>query len=142
MKKCKNCGKKFDPEEASEYFTEETMLTYENLNQCLCGECAVEVIESKIDGLYHETCEECGRTFDLFEEEIGFDNFFDGLNGISLRDTWQTYGIVCAPCANELLKDEFDEFNEDNEDEIGEGCAACGNPAYPDCMSSCPLFDD
>ena len=21
-------------------------------------------------------------------------------------------------------------------------CDACGNPAYPDCKSSCPLFDD
>jgi len=23
-----------------------------------------------------------------------------------------------------------------------EGCAACGNPAYPECKTSCPLFDD
>ena len=22
------------------------------------------------------------------------------------------------------------------------GCIACGNPAYPKCKSSCPLFDD
>lgn len=22
------------------------------------------------------------------------------------------------------------------------GCRACGNPAYPECMDSCPLFDD
>ncbi len=22
------------------------------------------------------------------------------------------------------------------------GCRACGNPMYPDCMDSCPLFDD
>jgi len=22
------------------------------------------------------------------------------------------------------------------------GCRACGNPAYPKCKSSCPLFDD
>ena len=21
-------------------------------------------------------------------------------------------------------------------------CRACGNPAYPECMDSCPLFDD
>ena len=21
-------------------------------------------------------------------------------------------------------------------------CAACGNPAYPECKTSCPLFDD
>ena len=23
-----------------------------------------------------------------------------------------------------------------------EGCSACGNPAFPDCTSSCPMFDD
>lgn len=23
-----------------------------------------------------------------------------------------------------------------------QGCAACGNPAYPKCKTSCPLFDD
>lgn len=28
----------------------------------------------------------------------------------------------------------------DNDED--EGCAACGNPAYPDCMSSCSMFDD
>ncbi len=22
------------------------------------------------------------------------------------------------------------------------GCAACGNPAYPACKNSCPMFDD
>ncbi len=22
------------------------------------------------------------------------------------------------------------------------GCRACGNPAYPKCKASCPLFDD
>ena len=29
------------------------------------------------------------------------------------------------------------------DDDDGEpGCAACGNPAYPNCKSSCPMFDD
>lgn len=23
-----------------------------------------------------------------------------------------------------------------------EGCAACGNPAFPNCTTSCPMFDD
>ena len=31
---------------------------------------------------------------------------------------------------------------EDEEDDYSEpGCAACGNPAYPMCKDSCPLFD-
>ena len=25
---------------------------------------------------------------------------------------------------------------------IEAGCRACGNPAYPECKTSCPLFDD
>lgn len=28
------------------------------------------------------------------------------------------------------------------DDDMPEGCAACGNPAFPDCTSSCPMFDD
>ena len=25
---------------------------------------------------------------------------------------------------------------------VQDGCRECGNPAYPDCKDSCPLFDD
>ena len=32
----------------------------------------------------------------------------------------------------------FDDYGEDSD----VGCIACGNPAYPDCKTSCPLFDD
>lgn len=32
--------------------------------------------------------------------------------------------------------------DDDYDDEIGEGCSACGNPAYPNCKTSCPMFDD
>jgi len=36
-------------------------------------------------------------------------------------------------------------YDEDaDEDDYGddEGCKACGNPAYPHCKDSCPIFDD
>lgn len=26
--------------------------------------------------------------------------------------------------------------------DMPEGCAACGNPAFPNCIDSCPMFDD
>ena len=36
----------------------------------------------------------------------------------------------------------FDDSDTDDDyDDIPEGCRACGGP-YPDCMDSCPLFDD
>ncbi len=38
----------------------------------------------------------------------------------------ETY--YCPTCAAEEYDDE-------------EGCRACGNPLYPDCQDSCPLFD-
>jgi len=28
------------------------------------------------------------------------------------------------------------------DDEPGEGCTACGNPAYPRCKDSCPMYDN
>lgn len=38
---------------------------------------------------------------------------------------------------------EIGRVDDDDDDEDGEeGCDACGNPAYPMCMDSCPLFDD
>ena len=33
-----------------------------------------------------------------------------------------------------------DDYDDDDEGDVG--CAACGNPAYPNCKTSCPLFDD
>ena len=34
------------------------------------------------------------------------------------------------------MEDEFMSYD------TPEGCAACGNPAFPNCTSSCPMFDD
>ena len=34
----------------------------------------------------------------------------------------------------------LDDYDDDDEGDVG--CTACGNPAYPECKSSCPLFDD
>ena len=34
------------------------------------------------------------------------------------------------------------EDDDENFDDMEEGCAACGNPDYPRCKDSCPLFDD
>lgn len=36
---------------------------------------------------------------------------------------------------------EVDDYFESKNDDIPEGCIACGGP-YPDCMTSCKIFDD
>ena len=56
----------------------------------------------------------------------------------------------CPECGYFKVKSKYARLEAANErflkklfsnDDMPEGCA-CGNPAYPDCQSSCPLFDD
>lgn len=104
MAQCEFCGKDFDPDEAAEFFMEETWrLSYDNVRKCLCGSCAVKAVnDDKIDGVYFETCENCGREFDLIEEESRFANHFPWFNGTSLCDHWGDQ-ILCADCAIEVV---------------------------------------
>ena len=103
MSKCEWCGEFFDPEDAEEYFTTETwLLSYSNVKKCLCGKCSVEAIENQVDGVYFETCERCGKTFDLIEDESAFNNHFSWFNGTSLRDHWDNQ-ILCVECALDTI---------------------------------------
>lgn len=40
---------------------------------------------------------------------------------------------------NEAINGMEDELMDDDKPE---GCVACGNPVFPNCISSCPMFDD
>ena len=119
MNKCEWCDILFDPIEADEYFDSETFsLSYNNIQKCLCGECAVKVIEDKVDGIYFETCEKCGKTFDLIEDESTFDSNFSWCNGTSLRDYWDKQ-ILCAECAlNTIESEQIDNDNNNNDEEL------------------------
>ena len=58
----------------------------------------------------------------------------------------------CPECGFYKLKSYYAKLEEQNarflkkflgnDDDIPEGCIACGNPAFPSCQDSCPLFDD
>jgi len=143
MPKCEWCGKSFVLSEAEDDFGMEMgILNYNNIQKCLCGACAIEAIEQEIDGVYFETCEKCGKTFDLILDKSEYSNHFSWDNGTSLYDQWDDQ-ILCAECAIEAYEAGVDEeYDEDNDDSRDEGCVACDNPAYPECKSSCPLFDD
>jgi len=99
MAKCKECGKKFDVDEAREEFESECCKSYDNLYKTLCAECAIEAVESRWDGYYFEICEKCGKEFDLFMDESEFE--LEQQNDNCLQDYWDdgTYGILCAECA-------------------------------------------
>lgn len=101
---CEWCGKEFDLDDASDEFESEThLLSYQNLKKCLCGECSVQVIEDKVDGIYYETCEKCGKHFDLITEETEFERNFNWYDSLSLRDFWED-GILCSDCAYEVFE--------------------------------------
>ena len=105
---CEYCGKEFDPEEARDYFELETGYSYGNLRKTLCGNCAVEAIEDMDDEIYFETCEECGKTFELFSERVEFDSNFPDCNGVTLDDYWAGK-VLCCDCA---LKRAIEDENE------------------------------
>ena len=92
MAVCNHCGEEFDYYDAESYFDSSTwLLSYSNLNTTLCGPCAVKAVTEDLeDGIYYETCERCGCSFDFV-----IDN--NRMNG-SLRDYWNDE-ILCADCA-------------------------------------------
>mgnify|MGYP002626828949 CR=1 FL=1 len=117
MAKCEWCGKSFDTDEAEDYFESETwLLSYGNVKKCLCGECAVQAIEDQVDGVYFETCEKCGKTLDLIEDEGTFDNHFPWYNGTRLRDHWDSQ-ILCAECAIDEIESDSEDDGDYGEDE-------------------------
>ncbi len=98
MAVCEQCGKEIDFDFDRAEFESETNLCYDNLRKCLCGECAVQAIDDEEDGVYFETCEKCGKTFDLIEAIGQFDEYFHWCGGTTLRDHWDSE-ILCADCA-------------------------------------------
>lgn len=105
MAKCEWCGKEFDESYAEMVFSSETMLEYANLNKCLCDKCAVQAIEDQVDGVYFETCESCGKRFDLFEDSSRFSSIDSNSGGMDLRDWWISQGqILCCDCAEEAVE--------------------------------------
>lgn len=141
MQKCEWCGEAFEQDEAEDYFnTEMGILVYRNVRKCLCGKCAVEAINDEVDGVYYETCEKCGRTFDLIVDKQTYSNHFSWFNGTNLYDERDNQ-ILCADCAIEAATSRTDGDDDNTNSVIPEGCAACGGD-WPRCTTSCPLYDE
>lgn len=107
MAKCKWCGESFDREDALYEFEGETLLNYANLALRLCGSCAIQAIEDEVDGVYFETCADCGTQFDLIEEQSKFDS--DPNDFGYLRDYWDDGDRPrCAECALKKAEEEYE----------------------------------
>ena len=115
-------------------------------------------------------CKNCGKPFLKGKERLKFNNYFKDSSMWDFDE--DTPGDLCFDCADEYCSEEWmlgelsaadgpppedlqlkwlplkgmidlDAFLDDEDSqEMPECCSACGNTAYPECQSSCPLFDD
>ncbi len=77
-----------------------SLLQYSSIRKKLCGKCAVQAANDKVDGVFYESCEDCGRVFDWADEDARFCAHFPVENGIDLEGSWRIAGkILCADCA-------------------------------------------
>lgn len=114
MKTCERCGKEFDEDDYlnESDFNDEvgSLLSYRNVRPCLCGSCAAQAIVDEEEGIYFETCEECGCEFDYIEEKSKL-YFSDGWNEGNLLDFWnESNRITCADCAMKLAEEREEEI--------------------------------
>lgn len=64
----------------------------------------MQAIEDEVDGVYYETCEECGKVFDFIEDSNEFGSHFNWYDRMDLRDCWRNK-ILCCDCAVDVLHD-------------------------------------
>lgn len=80
-------------------------------------------------------CMGCGKEFDFDEAASKFNSHFDGYFDYAFNG-WENYCADCAISSAELEKEKGID-----DDSIPSGCAACGGN-WPNCKTSCPLYDD
>ena len=88
-----------------------------------------------------------GKMKKLSEYDWFCDECHEYLNDQSGFDAYCGYW-TCSNCGNsnkigksEIIFDKHDDFSFDDDEEMPFCCSACGGP-YPNCMTSCKLFDD
>lgn len=111
MKKCSRCGKKFDPEEVSMYLFDGDTTLYDRLRSPLCDECANEAWNDQEEGIFFDTCDKCGKEFDVFEDEFRYNRERTD-TGLGFRDL---VDILCCDCALDAA-DHFYDNVEDNDE--------------------------
>ena len=74
----------------------------------------------------------CGNKFNPDKAAEAFNSHFDDEYDYYLNG-WENW---CSGCAISGMEHDIEEGLGDSD----VGCAACGNPHYPDCKSSCRMF--
>lgn len=89
--------------------------------------------------------------FDIFSSVFHASSSSSGIYcpecGTEMNENNAEMSLTCPSCGytfNTTCGYNYDgdmDYSYDEDDDIPEGCAACGGP-YPDCKTSCKLFDD
>ena len=112
MPTCEFCNQRFDTQIAEDDFNIEMFgLSYNQLRKCLCGSCAIMAIRNETSGIYYETCEVCGKDFDLITERTKFALNFPWYNGTRLDDHWGD-ALRCADCALKKIEEDDILYNQ------------------------------
>lgn len=114
VKICEYCSNEFDEQDARDEFEMETQKNYDYLTKCLCAECAIQAIDSMVDGVYYEVCENCGIQFDPFSDELELQNH-TGDDGAELS----MFGkYLCLDCALSEYMDYIVDEDDSQEERI------------------------
>jgi hypothetical protein len=109
MTTCIMCGKPFDPEfDREQFLLEHGDKNYDYFKGPHCFECAHEVIDEGLEGHYLEFCDDCGKQFDFYSDNIYFMDVARPYSNADLP-TIQSYyrKILCSDCALNLMEREF-----------------------------------
>ena len=80
-------------------------------------------------------CKYCNEKFDKMEASELFNDYFDGKHDYF----YEAWDDACAECAISY-QESIDEEGQET-DGPPPGCNECGGD-YPNCVDSCPLYDD
>ena len=112
MPKCERCGKYFDELDTRMelYNSYSYPMEYDNVDKCLCDECFREAMDDCESGVYHEVCEDCGKTFDFGSAKSEFlsivSHFYKDVD-LTLEDVCGNGKILCCDCALGYVDSEY-----------------------------------
>lgn len=103
---CTRCGEEYKKDEVSLLHADVSRVPVD-----ICEQCLEDAYYSGEEGLFYDTCEECGKDFDVMDEKTRYMEFIRGDEGVTFEDFDK---ILCADCAIEELAKMF----RDDEDEL------------------------
>lgn len=107
MAKCIRCG--------CEYDKEDVVLLHADVSRVpvdMCQDCLDETYDMGETGLFYDTCERCGKSYDVFEEKDTYDNQWIGAGKRAFDDFDE---VLCSDCAIQ----EMERLNSEDKDELG-----------------------